>query len=199
MNARRRREETALERRRLIVDVAMQCFAENGFHRTSLRDLARRAGISLGNVYNHFESKNDLIREIADLEAEELRALQIELDRIANPQKALDQFIQHYVRYCAEPENAGLAAEILSEGLRNPEIRSGFRRNRAALADALADLVARLWERAGKSPDLRAIDGAQAVLDLVEGYALRAAFEDRSPSRRDLATLKAGAHRLLGL
>ena len=39
MNKRMTREETALERRRLLVNVAAECFAEKGFHGASTKDI----------------------------------------------------------------------------------------------------------------------------------------------------------------
>ncbi|HTP11595.1 MAG TPA: TetR/AcrR family transcriptional regulator [Anaerolineae bacterium] len=43
-----------------IIDAAYQLFLQNGFHGTSMRDIARAAGIALGGIYNHFDTKEDI-------------------------------------------------------------------------------------------------------------------------------------------
>ena len=48
-------------RRHQILDAAHGLFAERGFARTSMDDVAGAAGLSIGAVYRYFPSKNDLI------------------------------------------------------------------------------------------------------------------------------------------
>lgn len=52
------------EKRALIMDVALELFAEEGFHSASISKIASKAGISKGLMYNYFDSKEDLIKEI---------------------------------------------------------------------------------------------------------------------------------------
>ena len=51
---------TADERRDAIVAAATQVFAENGFHGTTTRELAKAAGVSEALLYKHFPSKESL-------------------------------------------------------------------------------------------------------------------------------------------
>jgi AcrR family transcriptional regulator len=48
----------------LIMDVALEHFAGEGYYRTTIRHIARRAGISKGLMYNYFESKEALLKAI---------------------------------------------------------------------------------------------------------------------------------------
>ena len=43
-----------------IADAAYALFIEQGFHATSMRQIARRAGVALGGIYNHFKSKEEI-------------------------------------------------------------------------------------------------------------------------------------------
>lgn len=54
--------------REKIVEAALHSFTHQGFHQTSMRDIAQAAGVSVGNLYNHFSGKEALIGEIALLE-----------------------------------------------------------------------------------------------------------------------------------
>jgi AcrR family transcriptional regulator len=47
-----------------ITKVAMELFANDGFHTTSVSKIAIKAGIAKGLMYNYFESKEDLLRHI---------------------------------------------------------------------------------------------------------------------------------------
>ena len=49
------------EKKELIMSTALELFAENGYHATSISQIAQKAGISKGLAYNYFESKKDLL------------------------------------------------------------------------------------------------------------------------------------------
>ena len=53
-------------RRRLLEDTAIRLFCERGYCAVGLREIAEEAGVSLGNIYNHFESKEPLFDSIVD-------------------------------------------------------------------------------------------------------------------------------------
>jgi AcrR family transcriptional regulator len=53
-------EAEPVERRRLILDAAAELFSEQGYDRTSIRDIARKVGLLPGSVYHHFASKDEL-------------------------------------------------------------------------------------------------------------------------------------------
>lgn len=53
-------QAAALTRRKLLL-AAMHCFAEKGYNNTTIREIAKRAGMTLGAVYHHFSGKKDLL------------------------------------------------------------------------------------------------------------------------------------------
>ena len=52
------------QKKKLILNTALELFAENGFHATSINQIAKKAGISKGLTYNYFESKKEILDEI---------------------------------------------------------------------------------------------------------------------------------------
>src|ERR687893_3189454 len=57
--------EEALEARRgRIEEAARELFIRRGFHATSMRDIADGAGMSLGNLYNYYKTKEDILESI---------------------------------------------------------------------------------------------------------------------------------------
>ncbi|MHC6655312.1 TetR/AcrR family transcriptional regulator [Aeromonas salmonicida] len=163
------------QRRELIIQAALGCFIERGFHQTGMRDIAAAAGVSLGNLYNHFARKEELIALIASLEAAELLPL---LDELAqgSARAALARFAAGYLAWSQTPENLLLSTEILAELTRHPEMAATFASNQRQLCDALANTVRRGQQEgcleARLDPDLT----AQLLLDGLEGQALRDAL-----------------------
>jgi len=57
-------EKIRAEKQKLIMDVAIEIFAEKTYQGASVSMIAQKAGISKGLLYNYFESKEDLLKEI---------------------------------------------------------------------------------------------------------------------------------------
>jgi len=53
-------EDKKLLKRESIIQAALQLFASNGFHKTTIPDIAKKLGMSVGNLYNYFSSKDIL-------------------------------------------------------------------------------------------------------------------------------------------
>jgi AcrR family transcriptional regulator len=60
------------EKTTLIMDVALQHFADEGYFKTTITHIARHAGISKGLMYNYFESKEDLLIAIINRSMSEI-------------------------------------------------------------------------------------------------------------------------------
>jgi AcrR family transcriptional regulator len=64
--------EIRQEKRTLIMDVALEHFANEGFNNTTINHIAKHAGISKGLMYNYFESKEKLLSEILERSMDEI-------------------------------------------------------------------------------------------------------------------------------
>ncbi len=53
-------------RRAQILDAATKVFAERGFHRATIKEIARAGGVADGTIYNYFDNKKDLLIGILD-------------------------------------------------------------------------------------------------------------------------------------
>ncbi len=56
-------EKKALKRE-AIIQVSLELFSTNGFHKTTIPDIAKKLKMSVGNLYNYFASKDLLAKEI---------------------------------------------------------------------------------------------------------------------------------------
>ena len=69
-----RRAEAAEETRRRIVEATSRLHAERGIADTSMKDIAERAGVSVGTVYHHFPTYPDAIAACGAYTAEQVPA-----------------------------------------------------------------------------------------------------------------------------
>jgi AcrR family transcriptional regulator len=70
----RTRDEAKALFRNAILDAAEAVFAESGFHGARIQDIAARARIAVGTVYNHFAQKDDVLKALLQERSEELLA-----------------------------------------------------------------------------------------------------------------------------
>src|ERR1700690_4583547 len=52
--------------RERIQSVALELFAERGYEKTSLREIAERLGVTKAALYYHFKSKEDIVHSFTD-------------------------------------------------------------------------------------------------------------------------------------
>jgi len=113
---------TQLKRRDQLVDCAIDAIAELGFARTSVAQVARRAGVSKGVVTYHFPAKDDLIGAvITDVLASMREYLEPRI-RAADPMQFPQRFIAVYVT-----EWAGYYRTHARDVLALVRIYNGFR------------------------------------------------------------------------
>ena len=83
--------EAAIEsRKEKIEEAARELFIKQGFHATSMRDIAKGAGVSLGNLYNYYETKDAIFESIVakymEVIDERLREMFASIDEPLEPE-----------------------------------------------------------------------------------------------------------------
>jgi AcrR family transcriptional regulator len=53
--------------RKQIIETAYRLFIQQGYHGTSMREIAREAGIALGGIYNHFATKEEIFAAVFEV------------------------------------------------------------------------------------------------------------------------------------
>src|SRR5689334_25156866 len=71
---RRANAQLQSDRRAEILDAAERCVARSGFHQASMQDICAEAGMSPGNLYRYFPSKESIIAAIAERDRAEVGA-----------------------------------------------------------------------------------------------------------------------------
>lgn len=133
---------SAPARREQILDVAVSVFARNGFHSTSMNDVADAAGVTKPVLYQHFESKQDLYRALLEEAGSRLRhAITDAVAGAATGKQQTELGFKAYFRWVADDHDAFLLLFGLRAN-RDEESTATIRRITADAAAAIAPLIA---------------------------------------------------------
>lgn len=90
------------DRRQLIISAAAELFADEGYDRTSIRDIARKAGLLPGSVYHHFASKDELYLAVHGEGFQRLmESVRAAIDGSSDPWERLTRACEVHVRRIA--------------------------------------------------------------------------------------------------
>ena len=132
----------ASARREQILDVSVQVFARNGFHSTSMNDVADAVGVTKPVLYQHFDSKQDLYLALLDEAGSRLRtAVSKAVASAANGKEQTEMGFRAYFRWVADDHDAFLLL-FGSRASRDEESTAAIRRITAETAHAIAPLIA---------------------------------------------------------
>jgi len=85
-----------------IRQVAMDLFYKQGFQATTLRHIASRVGIQVGSLYNHIESKGDLLFEIMETVMRDLLEDQRQVAQTPDVVERMRLLVYHHVKFHGE-------------------------------------------------------------------------------------------------
>ncbi|MEV8373473.1 TetR/AcrR family transcriptional regulator [Kribbella sp. NPDC056861] len=181
--------------RAAIVAAARRCFSRQGFHQTSMPDIAREAGVSAGASYRYFAGKEDIILEIA---GETFAMMFAPLHQVAGAASVADLLAATADPISGERDRDAVGellrctVQIWGELLTNESMReraaAGFEQARADLADALRRGQSAGTVAAEVDPD----QAARVLMALLHGLILqRVAFglDDTAAFARELQVL----------
>ena len=164
------------DRREEILNAAQACFSRAGFHQTSMQAICAEAGMSPGNLYRYFPSKEAIIAGIAERDradvAESFGAVQAAPDFFAG----LAGLARHHLVERSK-EEVGLCAEIMAESRRNPDVARIYQAVEDDVKGRLGAMLHGAAERGEIRPDSD-FDGAATVLmALADGLSWRRAVD----------------------
>ncbi|KPI16218.1 transcriptional regulator, TetR family [Actinobacteria bacterium OK074] len=131
--------------RRLLV-AAVDAFAERGYHATTTRDIAGRAGMSPAALYIHYKTKEELLHRISRIGHEKaLEVLRTAAEREGSAAERLAGAVLGFVRWHAAQHTVARVVQYELDSL-GPEARAEIvvlrRESDAAVRGIIADGVA---------------------------------------------------------
>jgi len=118
---RRANAQLQSDRRDAILAAAQRCFVRSGFHGASMQEICAEAGMSPGNLYRYFPSKEALIAGIAERDRAEVARQFASVELSQGLFAVLEGLARHY--FAKYPrEQVLLCTEVMAEARRHPEI-----------------------------------------------------------------------------
>lgn len=143
-----RREKRKLETRERIRAAAAELFTRRGYGAATMREIARRAHVGLGTLFNYAEDKRDLVFLIFNEELNAITDVALAAPRADQP--LIDQLIAVFrVHYRWLAEKPALARILLQEltFYSSGKQAATFLGTRKRLIDGIEQLIARSQER----------------------------------------------------
>ena len=108
-------------RQGVILDAFERCMQRSGFHRTTMQDVAREVGMSAGNLYRYFDSKEALVSGLVERERDRFVS---DFDRFSEAADFISMLRQLcHAHLVDEPRSRCVQyMEIWAEGTRNPAV-----------------------------------------------------------------------------
>ena len=173
---RRANAQLQSDRQAEILEAAERCFARSGFHQASMQDICAEAGMSPGNLYRYFRSKEALIAGISERNRAQAAAALGDIGKAPDFFAALAEHARHHLVERSADE-VGLCAEIMSESRRNPEVARLCEKIERDIKNRLAAMLRSAIERGEVRADLDVESAALVLMVLVDGMSWRRAVE----------------------
>jgi AcrR family transcriptional regulator len=162
------------QRRQQLLDVARERFSQQGFHATSMDEIAEAAGVTKPVLYQHFPSKRALYVELLEETGRQLLALLAEAtSRAATGRERVELGFRAYFRF-AIGDRASFRLLFGTSIRSDPE----FARIVEEILDAVVETVSTLIEIPGS--DEQRVILANALLGMAEAVGRRALQESQS-------------------
>ena len=94
-------EEIRKKSRENIEKIALELFATNGYHATSISQIAKKAGISKGLLYNYYENKEQLLNAVVMKVFDEIMRI-IQMSENLSAEKQIEQIIVQTINHLKE-------------------------------------------------------------------------------------------------
>lgn len=144
-----------------IEDAALELYVEHGYHATSMRQVADNAGLSLGSIYNHFKSKEDIFEAVVVDKHPYKKILPIIL---ANETQDLEEFLKTTMQIIIKE----LGSETYYMKLMFIELIEFEGKHGASLLKKIAPDLLPIFERLVKSrKDLRVTNPAMLMRSFI--------------------------------
>ena len=186
-------------RRAQIIKAAYAVAASKGLDGFTVRDVARKAGISHGLVLFHFKTRQQLIIALLDWLLATTTVLHItdDIARITEPLDRLHGLLRTEMdRLSREPRRIRLFFEFWAKGIRHAAIRSKMRRELARYREAFRPIAGEvLASEPARFPDVSPEGLAAVAVSFIKGCAVQAMID---PEHFDIEEYLAAAQGLVG-
>jgi AcrR family transcriptional regulator len=178
------RKRPVQERSRSTVDAVLEAAAQvlerDGYAATTTDDIALRAGVSIGTLYQYFPNKDAILLALAERHAQAAQAvLEPLLREIVDATPPLAAWLERFVRACVElnGRRPRLHQILFEETPFPPEIMEGMYQSGDSILDVFEHYLARAPEVTVANPQLAAYLIFRTVGGIIHAGAVRRPVE----------------------
>ena len=160
------------KRREQIVLAAIKLFSRKGFHKTTLRELSEKAGLSYGNIYDYVGSKEDIFSLIHDYSANlTMRALRKSIENVVDPIEKLRKIVREEFNLMNQLADAIMLIYQESHILSKPFLHKLLQKEREHL-----ELIEQVIEESIRSGQLRTCNvrmAANFIKAMIDAWVIK--------------------------
>lgn len=173
--------------REQIIDTANRLFYEHGYEQTSFASIAQAVGISRGNFYYHFKTKDEILQAVIEARLSSTRTmLAAWSEESSDALERIRRFVEIVITNQGDIENYGCPVGTLTNELAKLEHPS--REHAVGVFDVFRAWLREQFEHLGASEEADAL--AMHILSFSQGVAtLSNAFHDRDFVDREVARM----------
>jgi AcrR family transcriptional regulator len=183
-------DEYMARRREEILEAAKACFAREGFHATSMRDIYRECGLSPGAVYNHFASKDEIVRSLGEERLRRAQAQREALALIDDPVEALRLLAAGTREQLVREEDLMLDLQLAGEALRDESVAEVSRQTFDATLETVIGLIGRAQGTGHLDSRVDADALARVLIGVFQGVVVQTAIGAPPERERHIQALR---------
>jgi AcrR family transcriptional regulator len=162
-------------RRAQILQAAMACFARQGYHATSMDDVVRESGLSVGAIYSYFSSKEDLFLALSDERSNQTLTYLNDLFR--RPGRMADknrEAVDYFFRILSDEllPLARVNVEFMAEAAKSERLQERQQRRCETIRQFLRWLLSEAQRQGDVREDIDVAAAAELMLALNNGILL---------------------------
>ncbi len=190
---RKPQERTAVTRD-LLLSAAEQSFAQVGYEKAQVEEIAETAGFSKGALYAHFKSKEDLFLALYEKKtASSLAKLRHALNSAPTREEKINAFRSFYIDMSRDKEWALIGLEVKLFVRRYPEVRKKLRQIEEHAGDSINKALTQLFGNSSRA-------AGEALGGIFSALVLESDLQpDALPEKKMRAMLSTIFDTLLGL
>jgi len=154
-------------KKEIIIEKAARLFREKGFGAASMRDIAETVGVEAASLYNHIQSKSEILQAICFKVANEFISRLDEVERNSEPNlKKMETIIRFHIRMMLEKYEYVYISDHEWRHLPEPYL-SNFLNQRRSYRKRLSDII----EQGINKNEMKNIEPYVAVLTILSAIS----------------------------
>jgi AcrR family transcriptional regulator len=145
-----------------VLDAALELFTKQGFATTTVDEIASKAGISKGAVYNYFPSKKAILEGLVRRAVEPVieKASEVMGSSDGDPRPLIRQIMQMFLSVLSDPNAFSVPILVIREAVNAPDIAQIYR---TQVLEKVVPKFAAMIERGVEGGHIRAVDAELTV------------------------------------